>query len=370
MFSCPCCLRFQYSPEEIEQRYRSQEIDKKIEKDKHTFKRQVKLLLLGAGESGKSTFLKQMKIIHGMKFQSEHLKEYQQIIYQNIIKGMKVLIDARSKLLHDNKFGIPWQDDTNAIYAEKIFEFDNNLCIDTKLFHTYVTELKSLWEDSAIQRAFERRSEYQLGDSIQYFFDNWERISKKDYIPSNKDILHARKATKGITEFVIPISNIPFLFVDVGGQRSQRRKWFQCFDSVTSILFLVSSSEYDQTLVEDRCTNRLHESRNIFDTIINNIIFKTVSFILFLNKTDLLVEKLRTNKTNISDYFPEFSGDPRDIEQVQTFLLNYFKSVKRDSKKPLYHHFTTAVDTENIKIVFNAVKNTILHRNLQSLMLQ
>lgn len=74
----------------------------------------------------------------------------------------------------------------------------------------------------------------------------------QDYIPSNKDILHARKATKGITEFTIVISNIPFLFVDVGGQRSQRRKWFQCFDSVTSILFLVSSSEYDQTLVEDR----------------------------------------------------------------------------------------------------------------------
>lgn len=87
MFSCPCCLRFQYSPEEIEQRNRSQEIDKRIEKDKHAYKRQVKLLLLGAGESGKSTFLKQMKIIHGMKFESELIREYQQIIYQNIIKG-------------------------------------------------------------------------------------------------------------------------------------------------------------------------------------------------------------------------------------------------------------------------------------------
>ena len=43
---------------------------------------------------------------------------------------------------------------------------------------------------------------------------------------------------------------IPFLFVDVGGQRSQREKWFQCFDGITSILFLASSSEFDQVLLE------------------------------------------------------------------------------------------------------------------------
>lgn len=77
-------------------------------------------------------------------------------------------------------------------------------------------------------------------------------IFLQDYIPTNKDILLSRKATKGISEFTIPINNIPFRFVDVGGQRSQRQKWFQCFESVTSILFLVSSSEFDQVLVEDR----------------------------------------------------------------------------------------------------------------------
>lgn len=67
-----CCLRFKFSPEEIEQRYKSQEIDRILEKDRQAFRRQVKLLLLGAGESGKSTFLKQMRIIHGIKFEVGH----------------------------------------------------------------------------------------------------------------------------------------------------------------------------------------------------------------------------------------------------------------------------------------------------------
>lgn len=92
--------------------------------------------------------------------------------------------------------------------------------------------------------------------------------------------------------------------MDVGGQRTQRQKWFQCFDSVTSILFMASTSEYDQVLLEDRKTNRVQESRNIFQTIVNNIIFENISVILFLNKVDLLEQKVPVS--NITHYFPEF----------------------------------------------------------------
>lgn len=119
-----------------------------------------------------------------------------------------------------------------------------------------------------------------------------------------------------------------------------------------------------------RRTNRLEESRNIFDTIVNNLVFRGVSIILFLNKTDLLVQKIHSGDSDVRTYFPQFSGDPRNLSDVQAFILGMFTSVKRDPRKPLFHHFTTAVDTENIKVVFNAVKDTILHRNLESLMLE
>ena len=41
-----------------------------------------------------------------------------------------------------------------------------------------------------------------------------------------------------------------YRMVDVGGQRSERRKWIHCFENVTSIIFLVALSEYDQILFE------------------------------------------------------------------------------------------------------------------------
>ena len=58
------------------------------------------------------------------------------------------------------------------------------------------------------------------------------------------------KGANVINYVLFVLLDIPFLFVDVGGQRSQREKWFQCFEGVTSILFLASSSEFDQVLLE------------------------------------------------------------------------------------------------------------------------
>ncbi|XP_026724745.1 guanine nucleotide-binding protein subunit alpha homolog [Trichoplusia ni] len=371
LWSCTCCtealtcwLRLKLSPEEIEQRYRSKEIDRILEKEKQTLRRQVKLLLLGAGESGKSTFLKQMRIIHKVKFEPELVREYQHVIYQNIVKGIQVLVDARDKL------AIPWENPRNLDVGQQALHFNSTSSLDSRLFVHYAPHIHSLWLDRAIKRAYDRRREFQLSDSVSYFFDELERIARPDYIPSHQDILHCRKATKGITECTININNVPFVFVDVGGQRTQRQKWTQCFDSVTSILFLVSSSEFDQVLSEDRKTNRLEEALNIFDTIVNNVNFKGISIILFLNKSDLLARKVGSKETDIRWFYPQFAGDPHSLRDVQLFLLNMFADVRREPKTTLYHHFTTAIDTHNIEVVFNSVKDTILNRNLESLMLQ
>lgn len=143
----------------------------------------------------------------------------------------------------------------------------------------------------------------------------------QDFLPTKQDMLNSRKATKGIQEYIFEIKGIPFVMVDVGGQRSQRTKWFQCFDEVTSILFMVSSSAYDQVIMEDRRTNCLVESCMIFETIVNNKCFANVSMILFLNKTDLLEAKIRSRHNSIKDFFLQFQGDPYNLSDVQNFIL-------------------------------------------------
>ncbi len=93
---------------------------------------------------------------------------------------------------------------------------------------------------------------------------------------------------------------------DVGGQRSERRKWIHCFEDVTSIIFLAALSEFDQVLAESETDNRMEESVALFSSIMKYPWFKNASVILFLNKNDLLEEKIK--KSNLKDFFPEFEG--------------------------------------------------------------
>ncbi|QQP50889.1 Uncharacterized protein FKW44_012042 [Caligus rogercresseyi] len=357
-FLSPClfpCIK--KDPEERRLKVRSRQIDRQLESDKRKMRRLVKLLLLGAGESGKSTFLKQMKIIHGVSFCPDQMQDFRKIIFQNIIKGMRVLVDANRKLK------IPLQYPENLLYGEQLLLFDSVNQISTnEAFRDFKTMINSLWRDPGIQTAFERRSEYQLTDSLRYFYDNLDRISDIDYVPSHQDILYCRKTTKGIIEFPLTISNVPFLFVDT---------------KVVSVLRLCDSHTLFSGFFGDKRVNRLVESRNIFDTIINNRIFNNISFILFLNKMDLLHEKVVDRGLDISEHFPEirkyvdsFGGDPSNIDDVKDYILYYFLSTQTLHSKTLYHHFTTAVNTRNIQFVFTSVKETILRKNLDALMLQ
>ena len=149
---CGSCVM---TEEEKAQRNRSKSIDRQLEKEKHQYRRTIKLLLLGSGESGKSTFLKQMRIIHGKDFSEEEIEQFRHIIYNNIIKGMKVLIDARDKL------HIQWGSEQSAVDAKNFFNNDN-INLDPFFFSSLAPVLQRLWLDEGILGAFDRRREFQL----------------------------------------------------------------------------------------------------------------------------------------------------------------------------------------------------------------
>ncbi|XP_077331714.1 guanine nucleotide-binding protein subunit alpha-11 isoform X2 [Lithobates pipiens] len=291
-----CCL----SEEVKESKRINAEIEKQLKKDKKDSRRELKLLLLGTGESGKSTFIKQMRIIHGTGYSEEDKKGFTKLVFQNIFTAMQSMIRAMETLKILYKYE---QNKANALVVrevdvEKVCTFEQ----------PYISAIKTLWNDPGIQECYDRRREYQLSDSAKYYLSDVERISKPGYLPTQQDVLRVRVPTTGIIEYPFDLENIIFRMVDVGGQRSERRKWIHCFENVTSIMFLVALSEYDQVLVESDNENRMEESKALFRTIITYPWFQNSSVILFLNKKDLLEDKIMYS--HLVDYFPEFD-DPQ-----------------------------------------------------------
>lgn len=142
--------------EEREARRRSRQIDRQLAQEKKNLRQEIKILLLGAGESGKSTFLKQMRIIHGEDYSEADLLEFRQIIYHNILKGMKILVEARRRLR------IPLSDPKNEEFGLQIASYHRDHELTPEEFHTFVEALRSLWKDSGIEKTFKRSNEFQL----------------------------------------------------------------------------------------------------------------------------------------------------------------------------------------------------------------
>ncbi|XP_038853460.1 guanine nucleotide-binding protein G(q) subunit alpha isoform X1 [Salvelinus namaycush] len=351
-----CCL----SEEAKESRRINDEIERQLRRDKRDARRELKLLLLGTGESGKSTFIKQMRIIHGAGYSDEDKRGFTKLVYQNIFTAMQSMIRATETLR------IPYKYEHNKFFSSQgnanvVREVDVEKV--STLANPYIDAIKCLWNDPGIQEAYDRRREYQLSDSTKYYMNALDRISEASYLPTQQDVLRVRVPTTGIIEYPFDLQSVIFRMVDVGGQRSERRKWIHCFENVTSIMFLVALSEYDQVLVESDNENRMEESKALFRTIITYPWFQNSSVILFLNKKDLLEEKIMYS--HLVDYFPEFDGPQRDAQAGREFILKMFVDLNPDSDKIIYSHFTCATDTENIRFVFAAVKDTILQLNLK-----
>ncbi len=71
-------------------------------------------------------------------------------------------------------------------------------------------------------------------------------------------------------------------------------------------IFCVAISEYDMDLVEDRTVNRMHDSLTLFKNIVNSKAFAKTPIIIFMNKSDLFEEKIKTVDLNVC--FPEYTG--------------------------------------------------------------
>ncbi|KAG6890507.1 hypothetical protein C0995_007706 [Termitomyces sp. Mi166 len=339
------------------------EIDKQRHREAEKQLREAKVKM--------ATQVKQMRLIHKLPFSPQEIESFRQLVFENLTRGMKYLLDAMEDMeLKVAEENIPHVD---------LIENAPDLRDSEPFPMPYFEPLKSLWEDTNVQKAWERGNEAALPENLLYFFSSLDRLFDPEYIPVEQDIIRCRARTIGITETTFELRDHQMLMVDVGGQKSERRKWIHCFQDVTSILFLVSLSGYDQCLVEDRDANQMQDAMTIWDSICHSQWFKSTSIILFLNKNDLFEKKIPTS--DIKNFFPDFDGESGDIRAGRDYFKRRFAKLAqkagRSKEREIYIQYaavlfswshqidsgpfslssiTTATDTAMLRVVMAAVE--------------
>ncbi len=233
---------------EVEARKQTRDLDVQLNRDGHSDAVVSKVLLLGAGESGKSTIFKQMFLLYGRHaFSEEERASYTSIVHSNILLSAKTLIQ-QSDLLADTlgektKISAGLAADIEAVMA---MNATDALTEDT------CAAIARLWRDPGVRRTYELSARYQLTDSTEYFMERLEAAGRVGYLPSEQDVLRTRARTTGIIELDFFLDDSHFRFIDVGGQRNERKKWIHCFSGVTAVIFVAAMNEYDM-MVRDGC---------------------------------------------------------------------------------------------------------------------
>lgn len=332
-------------------------IEKKLKDDRKKLANKIKLLLLGTGDSGKSTFCKQMRILYREGFSKSELEKYVDILRDNCLTGMARLLFACNEWGYTIDIPRQIKDQVDLVLNS------------TELTEEIADILQKLWTCDFVQKAFERNNELQLpGGSYgtEYYIKHALRFASKDYIPTQEDVIKAKLRTSGINEVNFSVDAVDFTMVDVGGQRSERRKWLGSFVDVSAVIYLVAINEYDMNLEEDNKTNRMEESLKLWTKITGAQWFENTPFILFLNKSDLFAEKIQ--KTSLRDYFEDYDNfvhelpdnkkDLSDLEKGCAYIQSHF--VEAFNGNRLYAYVTCAVDTDNCKKVFKVVRDSLI----------
>jgi len=211
-----------------------------------------------------------------------------------------------------------------------------------------------------------KRAAVNVIDGHKDYLQDLKRIASTSFKPETQDVLLARVKTTQVVMERYTIDGIEFEMYDVGGQRSERRKWIDCFDNVDAVIFVAALSEYDQTLAEAKRTNRMSEALELFRSVCNNRAFSETSIMLFLNKKDIFAEKILSSDISAQKPFEDYLGPPEDFNSGVLYFIQKFKECLIDDDfNDSFIHVTCATDTNNMEFVLDSTRTIIMTDNLK-----
>merc|ERR1712038_715285 len=291
-------------------------------------KKEIKFLVLGPAKSGKTTFIKQLEVPHNYRHgisSFQYLEKYRPYIYKNIFKAIQTLVQGMEKfqIEYESPESRQRARSVSAIKIENVTTFDMVFLGE---------DIKELCNDLGIAECYSRLGDNPSLTSAQYYFANIDRISMPDYVPNKQDIILDYTPTKTTIEHSFDMETIlhnsstgygakgwKIKLIDIGGIRSERRKWIHCFDKLMAVIFIADLSNYDES-----------------DHPIKN--------------------------SHIKDYIPNYDGPQRDVKAAKIFIKNQFQDIYNCRHKPDYKGSLFDFTENDIRFLEKCKKSNKCHR--------
>lgn len=330
----------------------------------------VSLMLVGSGDSGKSTLLKQLAHLNTPKFQSaDYRQTFATTMYRNLYDGVFAIAEAHPEAVSASDLDVLKQTSASNLLPRRSAEVMCDLARQHPSLLTDTPNLQDCFRTFMQNLCVAVEEKRKEGGGAGEF--DATVAGGEGFVPSVEDCVRCRVRTSGIIKQEFFISGTRFTLVDVGGQRAERRKWMHKFEDVSAIIFVCAASEYDLGMFEDPGKNRLEDSLELFGQVTTSEFLKHKPVLLYLNKKDLLVGKLREVGLNVSGRFPGApQGPPTDLPTAVRWLTSEFEKKRNPipsaEQAVMFVHVTCATDADNVLKVFDASKATILKQILQT----
>jgi GTPase SAR1 family protein len=319
-----------------------------------TNRKTVNVVLLGPGESGKTTILNQCcilyenddQLLNGMNIKAT-------LIYQ--------LNEALFQLISLCRDGVEPKNQESARIMKDRFPASSPLSnnVDLKM------QALQLWSDQCVQEAWRnRRNETIISDGMEYFLAKINTVMDDSWTPTDYDKVRFTKKTNGILKTVFRIrDDLDMCLWDVGGRLSERKKWATLHNEHFDYIFFVANiADYNRTMYEMNTENSLEDCLNLFGQVVSTKAYENVSIVLIFNKMDLFKEKI-VKFGDFAKYFPDYKGAPNDVDAVIVFLREMFldkvSTLGCMRTAELFSYEINAIDAESVKHLLEAVTEDI-----------
>ncbi|KAK2464076.1 hypothetical protein APHAL10511_003906 [Amanita phalloides] len=296
----------------------------------------------------------------------------------NIDGGAELYATPFGRPLRPRKeFGVRWNDVLNAASRSGVQRRPSNKARlsdtpdqPTQIIASCKEDMRSLWTNTSVQQVLKKRR-MKLEHAAGFFLPDLDRVATPNYEPTDDDILRARLRTVGVQEYRLPVENNgsrDWFFYDVGGARTVRHAWLPFFDNVNAIIFLAPVSAFDEHLAEDVKVNRLEDSLLLWSAICGSKLLERATLILFLNKCDILKQKLKSG-IQLSTYLSGYGDRPNEATVFVKYLKKRFNEALQKaspgSRRASYFYPTSVIDMKATASTLVAVRDGILREHLR-----